>query len=133
MASITSNLADEALDALVAKLPSGSTMTAYKGSAPANAAASITTQTALATITLPGSPWSAASGGSVSSSGDWTDSSADAGSSDAPTFCRITSAGGTYVIQLTAGVGSGEVSFNGSITAGQPVTCTVTLGVTQAV
>lgn len=49
------------------------------------------------------------------------DSSANAGSSTAPTFARFVQSGGTEVIQMTAGVGSGDLNFDGSITAGQNV------------
>lgn len=112
------------LDALVALFPAGAILEIYAGSAPANADTAISGQTLLASITLPSSPWAAASGGSVAKQNTWSDASADGGSATAPTFARLKNAADTHRIDFTMGVGSGELQADGSITAGQVVTAT---------
>lgn len=115
-------LAGDVLSAIAAAFPAGAIMEVYAGTQPANADTAISGQTLLAAITLPSSPWGSPSSSSMAKANTWEDASADGGSATAPTFVRIKNSGDTKRLDLTAGVGSGDVQFNGSITAGQTVT-----------
>ncbi len=90
----------------------------YSGTVPANADASIGAATLLAEAPLPSDWQGAPSAGAAAKAGTWTfDAAVGTGT---PTFCRLwDSAGTTCHMQFTAGVGSGEVQFNGTITTGQ--------------
>jgi hypothetical protein len=91
--------------------------------APANCAAAIT-GTVLATMTLPADWMNAASGGSKTLNGSWTDASADsAGTAD--WFRLFKNDGTTCQAQGTVNQGSGDISLdNKVIAAGQTVTIT---------
>lgn len=115
-------VANDMLDVLDTDFPAGSILEVYAGSAPANSDTAISGQTLLASITLPSSPWAAAASSSKAKANTWQDASANGGSATAPTFCRLKNSGDTKRIDMTAGVGSGDVQFDGSITAGQTVT-----------
>lgn len=115
--------ANAGLDGVAAKFPSGSICVIYKNTIPTDADTAIGAQTVLATITT-ASNFGAASARSVAKGGTWQDSSADAGAADAPTFFRLKNAADTERIDGTCAVGSGDMNFDGSITAGQVVTVT---------
>lgn len=118
---VTSNALLDTLDTL---FPASSILEIYAGTPPANADTAISGQTLLASITLPSSPWAAAASRSKAKQNTWQDASADGGSATAPTFFRLKNAGDTHRIDGTAGVGSGDLQVDGSITAGQTVTIT---------
>ena len=91
----------------------------YSGAVPADCAAADPSGT-LATITCPSDWLAAASGGAKAIAGSWTVAASGTGT---PASWRI-KAGATCHMQGTAAVGSGDVSFNGTITSGQTVTVT---------
>lgn len=97
--------------------------------APGSCEAAIT-GTVLATITNPSDWMNAASGGSVTKNGTWSDSSADnAGTADFFRLFRYD--GGTCVMQGSVGVGLDMTLDNYVIAAGQTVTIstfTITAG-----
>lgn len=100
------------------------------GSVPATCATA-DSGTELITITLPSDWMAAASSGVKSKSGTWS-GTATGGSASTPGHFRLKDSGGTTVhLQGTAGVGSGDLSFDGSITSGQTVTIT-TFDITAA-
>jgi hypothetical protein len=109
------------LDAIESTIGTTPTLSIYSGSAPANCAAA-DTGTLLATLTLPSDWMAAASGGSKALAGSWT-GTASGGSAATPTHYRIKQ-GGTCHMQGTAGIGSGELQVNGTITSGQAVSVT---------
>lgn len=116
-------VANLALEAVATAIPSStSILEIYSGTIPTDADTAVGAQTLLASITLPASAWAAASSRSLAKSGTWQDSSANAGSATAPTWYRLKNAADTNRIDGTAAVGSGDMSFDGSITAGQVVT-----------
>lgn len=93
----------------------------FSGSAPANCAAA-DSGTLLATLTLPSDWMAAASGTTKVKAGSWT-GTASAGSGATPTHFRIKDNAGTTVhVQGTAGVGSGDLNLDGTITSGQTIT-----------
>ncbi len=93
----------------------------FSGSAPANCAAA-DSGTLLAELTLPSDWMNAASGTTKTLLGSWT-GTASAGSAATPTHFRIWNSGATVChIQGTAGIGSGDLQVNGTITSGQTVT-----------
>lgn len=112
------------LDALETAVGTTAILKVFTGAAPATCATA-NSGTVLVTATLP-SDWMAnASGGTKAKAGTWEDLSADAGTASTPGHFRIYANDGTTCHwQGTAGVGSGDMSFNGTITAGQAVTVT---------
>jgi hypothetical protein len=93
----------------------------FSGSAPANCAAA-DSGTLLVEIALP-SDWMQAASGStkVLSGGPWS-ATASGGSAATPTHFRIWNTGATTChVQGTCGIGSGDLSVNGTITSGQTV------------
>lgn len=95
----------------------------FSGSAPANCAAA-DSGTLLAELTLPSDWMNAAATNSKTLLGSWT-GTASGGSATAPTHFRIWNSGATACgLQGTAGVGSGDLQVNGSITSGQTVNVT---------
>lgn len=78
----------------------------------------------LATITLPSDWMNAASGTTKTLLGSWS-AAASGGAATTPLSFRIyNNAGSTCHIQGVAGIGSGDLQVNGTITAGQTVTVT---------
>lgn len=109
------------LDAIESTIGTAPDLMIYSGSVPANCAAA-DTGTLLATITLP-SDWMAnAASAAKAMAGTWS-GSASAGSAATPTHFRIKKSG-TCHMQGTAGIGSGELQVNGTITSGQPFSVT---------
>ena len=109
------------LNAIETTISTTAKLLIYSGSAPANCAAAAT-GTLLATLTLPSDYFSAASGGDMAKNGSWT-GTASAGSGASPTHFRLADNAGTTIgLQGSAGVGSGDLSFDGTITSGQTIT-----------
>lgn len=109
------------LDAIESTTGVSAKLNIYSGSAPANCAAA-DTGTLLATLNLPSDWMAAASAGVKALAGSWT-GTASGGSAATPTHFRIKdSTNTTCHIQGTAGIGSGELQVNGTITNGQTVT-----------
>lgn len=118
-------LANSVLEAVATAIPSTtSILEIYKDTIPTDADTAVGAQVLLASITLPGSAWNAASARSLTKNGTWQDASANAGAADAPTWFRLKNAADTMRIDGTAAVGSGDMNCDGSITAGQVVTVT---------
>ena len=91
------------------------------GSAPANCAAA-ETGTLLIEIALPSDWMAAASSGSKAKAGTWS-GTASGGSASTPGYFRIVdTAGTTCHVQRTAGIGSGDLSLDGTVTSGQTIT-----------
>lgn len=111
------------LDQIETSTGASAKLNIYSGSAPANCAAA-DTGTLLATLTLPADWMNNASGTTKTLLGSWT-GTASGGSAATPTHFRIKdSANTTCHIQGTAGIGSGDLQVNGTITSGQTVTVT---------
>lgn len=95
----------------------------FSGAAPANCAAA-DSGTLLAELTLPADWMNAASGTTKTLLGSWT-GTASGGTAATPTHFRIWNSGATVChVQGTAGIGSGDLQVNGTITSGQTVTVT---------
>lgn len=93
----------------------------YTGAAPADCATAAS-GTLLVEIALPSDWMSAAASGSKAKLGTWS-AAATAGAGATPGYFRIVdSAGTTCTVQGTAGIGSGDLSLDGTITSGQTVT-----------
>ena len=94
----------------------------YTGAVPANCAAA-RTGTLLVEMILPADWMNPASGGVKTKLGTWS-GVAVAGSGATPGYaCIMDSAGTTCHLQGTSGVGTGDIPVDGTITAGQTVTC----------
>lgn len=111
------------LDAVESTTGTAPLLRIFSGSQPANCAAA-DSGTLLCTITLPSDWMNAASAGSKTLLGTWS-AAASAGAGATPTHFRIWNSGATTChIQGTAGIGTGDLQVNGTITSGQ--TCSVT-------
>ena len=97
-----------------------STCLILTGSPPA-ACSSASTGTLLATFTLSSSPFGVASAGAVILSGLTLSATASGGSASTPGYFRFLDNSGNCHIQGTCAIGSGDLSFNGTITSGQTV------------
>ncbi len=114
------------LDAVESTNGTSCSLRVYTGSAPANCAAANAGGTLLLDINLPSDWMAAAASGSKAKNGTWS-GTASGGSASTPGHFRIynsqaTKDGTTCCIQGTCGIGSGDMSFDGSITSGQTVT-----------
>jgi len=114
------------LDAIESNAGTAVALRVYTGAQPANAAAA-NSGTLLAHM-LPPSDWmGGASGGTKAKAGTWQDASADGGTASTPGHFRMyasqaTFDGTTCFLQGSCAIGSGDINFDGSITAGQVVT-----------
>lgn len=109
------------LDAIETAAGASAKLSIYTGAAPANCAAA-DTGTKLITITLPADWMGAAAAGAKALAGSWS-GSATAGAAATPGYFRIKdNTDTTTYLQGTCGIGSGDLSFNGSITSGQTIT-----------
>jgi hypothetical protein len=106
------------LDQLETTIGTSPLLRIYTGSPPGIGNA--VTGTLLADLTLPSDWAAAASGGTKAKSGTWQDTSADA--SGTPGYFRLSTSGGTAMIEGTCGVGSGDLSFDATISLGGTVT-----------
>jgi hypothetical protein len=114
------------LDAIESVAGASPTLQIFSGAAAPNCA-SANTGTLLCTINLP-SDWmvaaTAASPSVKSMLGTWSNN-ASGGAAATPTHFRIWNSGATACkLQGTAGIGSGDLQVNGTITSGQTVNVT---------
>ena len=110
--------ANDLLDRYDTVFPAGSLLEIRTGAAPGpeNAA----TGTLLVSITLPATPWSAASNGSKAKNGTWSGTAVATGTA---AHYRLKNAGDTHREEGTVGLGSGDLSLdNTSIATDQTVT-----------
>ena len=113
------------LDAIETVGGTSCSLRVYTGAQPADVT-QVNSGTLLAHIVLPADWLAAASGGTKAIAGTWSDASADGGAASTPGHFRIynsqvTMDGTTCIVQGSAAIGSGDMNFNGTITAGQAV------------
>ncbi len=122
------------LDAIDTDVGTTANFTAYSGAQPADVTQS-NPSGALISINLNNPAFGSASGGSMAKNGTLSGTASGTGT---PASWRIynstgTKDGTTCKLQGSAGVGSGDVSFDGTITSGQTVTInTLTLNAANA-
>jgi hypothetical protein len=114
----STTLRNAALDQLETTIGTSPLLRIYTGTVPGIANA--VTGTLLADITCPSDWAAAAASGSKAKSGTWQDTSADA--SGTPGYFRLSTSGGTAMIEGTCGVSSGDLSFDATISLGGTVT-----------
>ena len=98
------------LDEIEAAIGASGLLRVYSGTQPATGG---TATTLLAELALSATAAPAASGGVLTFSTISDDASADA--SGTPTWARLCTSGGAAVVDMTAGVGSGDLNFNAAI------------------
>ena len=109
------------LNAVEATIGAAAKLSIFAEEKPANCAAA-DPGTALVTLELPSDWMAAADAGAKALAGSWT-GTASGGSGATPQSFRIYATDGTTCgIQGTAGIGSGDLQLNGTITSGQTVT-----------
>ena len=111
------------LDAVETTVSTAPSLEIRTGAPPANCAAA-DSGSVLATIVLPSDWMQNASGTSkIKSVADWT-GTATSGSAATPTHFRIkdNATNAICYVQGSAGIGSGDLSLNGTITSGQTIT-----------
>lgn len=135
--SITSAVAEGMLGntggTLAAQIGSGANLVIYSGTAPANAGASLSGDTVLATLALSSTPFSGysfnssggpdANGAAVATLGTVT--SATAAATGTASFWRIVTSGGTAIMQGACGTSGSDLNLNTTaVTAGSTVSLT---------
>ncbi len=110
------------LDAIETDLGASALLKIATGAQPANCAAA-DSGTELIVISLPADSWAAASGGTKDKAGTWS-GTATGGAGATPGHFRFKTSGAVVKMQGSAGIGSGDLSFNGTITSGQTITIT---------
>jgi hypothetical protein len=108
-------LRNNRLDEITAAIGSSGLLRVYDGTQPAGPDTAVSGQTLLAELALSTTAAGAASSGQLTFSSISDDTSADA--SGTPTWFRITTSGGTGVVDGSAAVGSGDLNFNAAIVA----------------
>lgn len=110
------------LDAITAQVGASALLKIYDGSQPAGPATAITGQVLLATLTCNATFAPGASGGVLTANAV---ASATAGNTSTASWFRLTTSGGTAVIDGTVGTSSADAIIdNTSIVSGQTVSCT---------
>jgi hypothetical protein len=110
------------LDLIESTAGAAAKLSIYTGSPPATCATA-DSGTKLAVLTLPSDWMQAASGTTKVLAGSWT-GTAIAGAGATPGYFRIkdNATDTTCYVQGTVGIGSGDLSLNGTITSGQTIT-----------
>lgn len=109
------------LDAVETTIGASAKLSIFAEAKPANCAAA-DPGTALVTLELPSNWMADAASAAKELAGSWT-GTASGGSGATPQSFRIYATDGTTCgLQGTAGIGSGDLQLNGTITAGQTVT-----------
>ncbi len=109
------------LDAIETAAGTAAILWVATGSPPADCATADSGTTLIA-LSLPSDWMAAASGGTKAKSGTWS-GTLSGGSASTPGHFRIKDSGATTVfMQGTCGVGSGDLSFDGTFTSGQTMT-----------
>lgn len=122
-ASYRTSLRTSRMDAVVTDVGTSAKIRVYNGTRPTNVGTALSGNTLLAELTGNASQFGTTSNGALTVSAITNDSSADA--SGTPTFARIfKSDGTTAVMDISAGVGSGDLNFSTALTAGQIVSIT---------
>lgn len=126
MASLTTTIRNTRLSAIKTANDGGGAGTGkckvYSGSVPANVGTSLSGQTLLSTISAV--TCAAPSNGAMSITSTPDPSAACNGT---PTFARLTDSSDAAYLQLTAGIASGELSFNQAVSLGGQVSMSGTL------
>lgn len=118
---LSTSVRNARLDQIETTVGASAVLKVFTGAQPANCAAA-NSGTELVSITCPSDWAAAASGGSKAKSGTWS-AAASAGSGATPGHFRLyESTATTCHLQGSCGVGSGDLSFDGTITTGQTVT-----------
>lgn len=109
------------LDSIETTIGTSAVLKVFTGAQPANCAAA-NSGTELVSITCPSDWAAAAASGAKAKSGTWS-ATAIAGAGATPGHWRLYASDGTTCgAQGSAGIGSGDLSFDGTITSGQTVT-----------
>jgi len=124
MAFISNARAISILDGIDTALGTNAVISVYDGTPPVTLDTALSGNTLLAELTMDatnafGAATDANPGATMTANAIANDASANA--TGTPTFARLATSGATDVLQVTAGVGSGELNFLTSITATQPV------------
>lgn len=107
------------LDEITAAIGTSGLLRIYSGTKPAVGGSETTL---LAQLALSSTAAPSASGGVLTFNAISNDSSADA--SGTPTWARLCTSAGAAVVDMTAGVGSGDLNLNAAIVAGGVVSVT---------
>ena len=110
------------MDALPTGIGASGLLRIYNGTQPAGPGTAIGAQVLLAQLALSATSAPAASAGVLTFNAIANDASAAA--SGTPTWFRITTSGGTGVIDGSAAVGSGDINFSAAIVITGVVSCT---------
>lgn len=121
--SLTTTIRNAMLDAITSAVGASGFIDIYSGTPPANVGTALSGNTLLAHLACSATFAAGASGGVLTLNTITQDSSAD--NTGTATFFRITTSGGTAVVQGTVGTSGADLNMNTvSIVAAGPVACT---------
>lgn len=121
-ASYTTAVRNARLDAVTTAVGSSGLLRIYDGSRPASANVAVSSQTLLAQLALSSTFAPAAASGVLTANAITEDSSANA--TGTATWARVTTSGGTAVVDLSVATSGAEVTINTtSIVSGRVVQC----------
>lgn len=130
MASFSTTVRNAQADAITTAVGTSGLLRIYDGTRPANVGTAVTTQVLLAELTCSSTFAAAASNGVLTANAITEDSSANA--TGTATWARLTTSGGTGVMDLTVGTSGAEATINTtSIVATRAVQCSslvITMG-----
>jgi hypothetical protein len=119
---LSTTIRNAGLDAITTAIGSNGRLRIYNGTQPANVAAALSGNTLLADLALSTTAAGATSGGVLTFSAITSDTNADA--TGTQTWASLTTSGGTRVVDMSCGNGSGDLNLTGTITAGGTVAVT---------
>lgn len=114
------DLVNAQLDEIETLLGASALLRIATGAQPATCATA-DSGTELIVITLPADSWAAAGSGTKAKAGTWS-GTATGGAAATPGHARFKTSAAVVKMQMSAGIGSGDISFDGTITSGQTVT-----------
>lgn len=111
-----------ALDEITAAIGTSGFLRIYNGTQPANPGTALSGNTLLAELPLSSTAAGAASGGVLTFSAITDEASAPA--TGTQTWASLVTSGGTRVVDMSCGNGSGDLNLSGTITSGGTVSVT---------
>jgi hypothetical protein len=119
---LATSVRNAGLDTITAGIGSNGLLRIYDGTQPTNPGTALSGNTLLAELALSSTAAAGASGGVLTFSTITADSSANA--TGTQTWATLTTSGGTRIVDMSCGNGSGDLSLSGTITLGGSVSVT---------
>lgn len=119
---LSATVRNAGLDAITTAIGTSGLLRIYNGTQPASVATALAGNTLLAELPLSSTAAAAASGGVWTANAITDEASAPA--TGTQTWATLTTSGGTRVVDMSCGNGSGDLNLSGTITSGGTVSVT---------